>query len=139
MDMERIKTTLIRHEGLELKPYRCTSDKLTIGVGRNLDDRGITHTTAMQMLDEDIELSIEDLRRNLSWFDEMPEPVQEALINLAFNMGIVRLMQFRKTIAFLRDREWDKAATEMLDSRYATQVGRRADEVADMIRSAADA
>lgn len=139
MDMERIKTTLIRHEGLELKPYRCTSDKLTIGVGRNLDDRGITHTTAMQMLDEDIELSIEDLRRNLSWFDEMPEPVQEALINLTFNMGIVRLMQFRKTIAFLRDREWDKAATEMLDSRYATQVGRRADEVADMIRSAADA
>lgn len=139
MDMERIKTTLIRHEGLELKPYRCTSNKLTIGVGRNLDDRGITHTTAMQMLDEDIELSIEDLRRNLSWFDEMPEPVQEALINLAFNMGIVRLMQFRKTIAFLRDREWDKAATEMLDSRYATQVGRRADEVADMIRSAADA
>jgi lysozyme len=93
----------------------------------------------MQMLDEDIELSIEDLRRNLSWFDEMPEPVQEALINLAFNMGIVRLMQFRKTIAFLRDGEWDKAATEMLDSRYATQVGRRADEVADMIRSAADA
>ena len=139
MDMERIKTTLIRHEGLELKPYRCTSDKLTIGVGRNLDDRGITHTTAMQMLDEDIELSIEDLRRNLSWFDEMPEPVQEALINLTLNMGIVRLMQFRKTIAFLRDREWDKAATEMLDSRYATQVGRRADEVADMIRSAADA
>lgn len=139
MDMERIKTTLIRHEGLELKPYRCTSDKLTIGVGRNLDDRGITHTTAMQMLDEDIELSIEDLRRNLSWFDDMPEPVQEALINLTFNMGIVRLMQFRKTIAFLRDREWDKAATEMLDSRYATQVGRRADEVADMIRSAADA
>ena len=139
MDMERIKTTLIRHEGLELKPYRCTSDKLTIGVGRNLDDRGITHTTAMQMLDEDIELSIEDLRRNLSWFDEMPEPVQEALINRTFNMGIVRLMQFRKTIAFLRDREWDKAATEMLDSRYATQVGRRADEVADMIRSAADA
>lgn len=139
MDMERIKTTLIRHEGLELKPYRCTSDKLTIGVGRNLDDRGITHTTAMQMLDEDIELSIEDLRRNLSWFDEMPEPVQEALINLTFNMGIVRLMQFRKTIAFLRNREWDKAATEMLDSRYATQVGRRADEVADMIRSAADA
>ena len=139
MDMERIKTTLIRHEGLELKPYRCTSDKLTIGVGRNLDDRGITHTTAMQMLDEDIELSIEDLRRNLSWFDDMPEPVPEALINLTFNMGIVRLMQFRKTIAFLRDREWDKAATEMLDSRYATQVGRRADEVADMIRSAADA
>jgi len=135
MDMERIKTTLIRHEGIELKPYRCTSDKLTIGVGRNLDDNGITHTTAMQMLDEDITSAIEDLRRNMTWFDDAPGVIQEALVNLTFNMGIVRLMQFRKTLIYLREGAWLKAADELLDSRYATQVGRRAHEVADMIRS----
>lgn len=139
MDMDRIRTTLIRHEGIELKPYRCTSDKLTIGVGRNLDDNGISHETAMQMLTEDIDASIEDLRRNLNWFDEAPVPVQEALINLVFNMGIARLMQFRKTLIHLRNAKWEEAAVELLDSRYATQVGRRANEVADMIRSAADA
>lgn len=139
MDKERIKRTLIRHEGIELKPYRCTSDKLTIGVGRNLDDNGISQDTAMQMLEEDILSSVEDLRRNLNWFDDAPGVVQEALVNLAFNMGIVRLMQFRKTLINLRNGEWDKGADELLDSRYATQVGYRANEVADMIRSAADA
>jgi lysozyme len=66
-------------------------------------------------------------------------PVQEALVNLAFNMGMPNLMQFRKTLILLRDGAWDRAADELLDSRYATQVGYRAVEVADMIRSAADA
>jgi lysozyme len=139
MNMDRIRTTLIKHEGIELKPYRCTSDKLTIGVGRNLDDNGISHETAMQMLTEDIDAAVEDLRRNLSWFDAAPVPVQEALVNLAFNMGMPNLMQFRKTLILLRDGAWDRAADELLDSRYATQVGYRAVEVADMIRSAADA
>jgi len=137
--MQRIRTTLIRHEGVELKPYRCTSDKLTIGVGRNLDDNGISQETAMQMLTEDIDAAVEDLRRNLSWFDDTPVPVQEALVNLTFNMGMPNLMQFRKTLILLRDGAWDKGADELLDSRYATQVGYRAREVADMIRSAADA
>ena len=139
MNMDRIRTTLIKHEGIELKPYRCTSDKLTIGVGRNLDDNGISHETAMQMLTEDIDAAVEDLRRNLTWFDAAPVPVQEALVNLAFNMGMPNLMQFRKTLILLRDGSWGRAADELLDSRYATQVGYRAVEVADMIRSAADA
>lgn len=139
MNMDRIRTTLIKHEGIELKPYRCTSDKLTIGVGRNLDDNGISHETAMQMLTEDVDAAVEDLRRNLSWFDDAPVPVQEALVNLTFNMGMPNLMQFRKTLILLRDGAWDKAADELLDSRYATQVGYRANQVADMIRSAADA
>jgi lysozyme len=139
MDMDRIRKTLIRHEGIELKPYRCTSDKLTIGVGRNLDDNGISYDTAMQMLTEDIDAVLADLRRNLPWFDRSPEPVQEALINLTFNMGIARLMQFRKTLVFMRGEKWLEAADELLDSRYAAQVGQRAHEVADMIRSAANA
>ena len=52
MNIQRLRQQLIKHESIELKLYRCTSDKLTIGVGRNIEDRGITHETAMQMLDE---------------------------------------------------------------------------------------
>ena len=58
INMEKMREQLVKHEGLRLMPYRCTSDKLTIGVGRNLDDRGISEATAMQMLDEDINLSL---------------------------------------------------------------------------------
>jgi lysozyme len=66
----------------------------------------------------------------------MPQQVQEALVNLSFNMGIPRLMQFKKTLALLREGDFESAADELLDSRYAEQVGRRALEIADMIRTA---
>ena len=65
----------------------------------------------------------------------MPGPVQEALVNLVFNMGINRLMQFKKTLGYLRHGEFEEAADELLDSRYARQVPSRAQEVSDMIRS----
>jgi lysozyme len=135
MDMERVRKTLVRHEGLRLKPYKCTAGKLTIGVGRNLDDVGITEETAMTMLTEDIKNAISDLRKNFSWFETMPPIVQEALVNLAFNMGMGTLKQFVGTLGHLENRRWDKAATGLLDSRYARQVGKRAEEVADMIRA----
>tara|TARA_E500000305_G_C3920560_1_gene187893 strand:- start:178 stop:504 length:327 start_codon:yes stop_codon:yes gene_type:complete len=108
-------------------------------VGRNIEDRGITHETAMQMLDEDIDICINELQQTVSYWDELPERVQEGLINLCFNMGIKRLMAFKKTFGFLRVGMYDKAATELLDSRYANQVGQRAIEVADMIREGAEA
>jgi lysozyme len=52
--LERIQEQLVRHEGLRLKPYRCTAGKLTIGIGRNLDDRGISQKEAYAMLERDI-------------------------------------------------------------------------------------
>lgn len=138
MNMERLRLQITKHEGIELMPYRCTSDKLTIGVGRNLDDRGISHETAMQMLDEDIDICINELQQTVSYWDDLPERVQEALINLCFNMGISRLMAFKKTFGFLREGMYEKAADELLESRYANQVGQRAIDVANMIREGAE-
>jgi lysozyme len=120
-------------------PYRCTSDKLTIGVGHNIQDRGISHEIAMQMLDEDIDICINELQQTVSYWDDLPERVQEALINLCFNMGISRLMAFKKTFGFLREGMYEKAADELLESRYANQVGQRAIDVANMIREGAEA
>lgn len=134
MELERIKKTLVRHEGLVLDMYKCTAGCWTIGVGHNLESKGISEKVAHMMLIEDIEDAIIDLEKNISFFHEMPESVQEALVNLCFNLGISRLMQFKKTLAYLREKEWSKAADELLDSRYATQVKGRAVEVAEMIR-----
>ena len=138
MNMERLRLQITKHEGIELMPYRCTSDKLTIGVGRNIEDRGISHETAMQMLDEDIDICINELQQTVSYWDDLPERVQEALINLCFNMGISRLMAFKKTFGFLREGLYEKAADELLESRYANQVGQRAIDVANMIREGAE-
>jgi len=138
MNIQRLRQQLIKHESIELKPYRCTSDKLTIGVGRNIEDRGISHETAMQMLDEDIDICINELQQTLSYWNDLPSRVKEGLINLCFNMGISRLMAFKKTFGFLREGMYSKAADELLDSRYANQVGQRAVDVANMIRDGAN-
>tara|TARA_Y100000289_G_C3922707_1_gene151398 strand:+ start:452 stop:868 length:417 start_codon:yes stop_codon:yes gene_type:complete len=135
MNIGEIEKRLIEFEGLRLMPYRCTSNKLTIGVGRNIEDRGISVETAMQMLREDLELVIDELKRAIPGFDKMPETVQEALVDLAFNMGMPTLLTFKRALRALQAQEWDNAAEEILSSRYAKQVGRRAEIIADMIRS----
>ena len=136
MNLENIKSTLTKHEGLRLDLYQCTANANTIGVGHNLDAKGISPAVAALMLEEDIQDAIVDLEKNISGFEDMPEPVQEALVNLCFNMGIPRLLQFKKTLAYIREGKYKKASNELLDSRYANQVGYRAVEVAAMIRSA---
>jgi lysozyme len=90
---------------------------------------------AALLLEEDIQDAVADLEKNIRGFRELPEPIQEALVNLCFNMGIPRLLQFKKTLSLIQEGKYSKAANELLDSRYASQVGYRAVEVAQMIRS----
>lgn len=133
--LDRVRNRLIQEEGLKLQLYHCTAGKLTIGVGRNVEDRGITTDTAMQMLDEDIDICVGELQQNLSWYDDAPEKIQEVLIDLCFNMGINRLMGFVKTLHKLKTGQYKEAAVELLDSRYASSVPNRAKRNADIIAS----
>lgn len=133
--LDRVRKRLIAEEGLELQLYHCTAGKITIGVGRNVEDRGITHDTAMQMLDEDIDICVGELEKNLSWFADAPDKIQEVLIDLCFNMGINRLMGFVKTLHKLKTGAYKEAAVELLDSRYAASVPNRAKRNADIIAS----
>ena len=136
IDMKRMREQLILHEGLKLMPYRCTSDKLTIGVGRNLDDRGISEETAMQMLDEDINIVHGELLKAIPEFTSYPNVVQESLVDLAFNMGTPTLLKFKATLAALNAQQMCVASRELLDSRYARQVGQRAVTISENIRAA---
>ena len=136
MDMVRLRETITRHEGSRLQMYQDSLGIWTIGVGHNIQEKGISPKVMELMLDEDLEEAISELKRSVSFFSKMPQQVQEALVNLSFNLGIPRLMQFKKTLAYLRNGEFESAADELLDSRYAEQVGRRALEIADMIRTA---
>jgi lysozyme len=135
MNIEKVKDTLTRHEGLRLDLYQCSMGANTIGVGHNLDAKGISEAVAALLLEEDIQDAVADLEKNIRGFRELPTMVQEALVNLCFNMGIPRLLQFKKTLSLIQEGKYSKAANELLDSRYASQVGYRALDVAQMIRS----
>lgn len=127
---------LIRDEGLRLKPYVDTAGKTSIGVGRNLDDVGISNEEARAMLNADIDRTESGLRRSFSWFLTAPEPVQRGLTNMAFNVGVFRLMGFQKMLTALAAMDYETAAREALASKWATQVGDRAVRIAELFRSA---
>lgn len=125
---------LTRHEGLKLKPYRDTVGKLTIGVGRNLDDVGISVDEAMLLLDNDLDKAEQELQARFPITRHMTGPRYYALVNMAFNLGITRLAKFQRMWQAIGDDDWDRAAAEALDSKWARQVGTRAQEIAEMMR-----
>ena len=96
MDMVRLRETITRHEGSRLQMYQDSLGIWTIGVGHNIQEKGISPKVMELMLDEDLEEAISELKRSVSFFSKMPQQVQEALVNLSFNLGIPRLMQFKK-------------------------------------------
>jgi len=87
MNMEAAKTLIIEHEAYRKYPYRCSAGKLTIGMGRNIEDRGISPNEALMLLENDIKECAEDLREIFPTFDELPEKRQHALIDMRFNLG----------------------------------------------------
>jgi lysozyme len=133
--MDRIKEQLVRHEGLRLRPYRCTAGKLTIGIGRNLDDCGISQSEAYVMLINDIMNCEKQLQAKIpDIYNGLDEVRKSVLLNMCFNLGISGLLGFKNTLEFIKVGDWERAANNMLVSRWAKQVGRRAIELSELMR-----
>lgn len=136
---EALVSTLVNHlerdEGVKLAPYHDTVGKLTIGVGRNLDDVGISNEEARFLLMNDIKRTVKELNTSLAWWDGLPDNAKLALVNMAFNLGTSRLLGFKNMIKALYEGDFALAATEALDSKWAGQVGARAFRIAQLYRS----
>jgi lysozyme len=124
---------LIRDEGLRLKPYVDSVGKLTIGVGRNLTDVGISEAEAHVLLAADIMSAERVLDRFTPWWRGLTEDRQRVMINMAFNLGL-NLLEFRRTLAFIESGQYEKAADAMLESKWAQQVGPRAVRLAERMK-----
>ena len=120
-------------EGLKLKPYRCTAGKLTIGYGRNLEDRGITIAEAEYLLQNDVECFHAQLSK-FPAFAKLNEARQAVLINMAFNLGVDGLRNFKMMWAAISLDNYQGAAVQMLQSKWAGQVGERAKRLAEIMR-----
>lgn len=135
MTTEALRQQLIRDEGLRLKPYRDTVGKLTIGVGRNLEDVGISAEEAEVLLANDLARVSTSVTTALPWVWELDEPRQGVLYNMAFNLGTRGLLEFRRMLRSLEAHEYHAAAAELLDSTYAGQVGARAQRLARQLET----
>jgi lysozyme len=134
MNLQELKAQLVRHEGMVLKVYRDSLGIPTIGVGRNLQDVGVSEDEAMLLLDNDLLGVFNDLDRYCPWWRGMSETRQMVLADMCFNMGIKRLMGFLKTLSAMQGGRYEVAAVEMLDSKWAKQVGKRAQTLSEMMK-----
>ena len=129
---------LRKHEGVEKYAYKCTADKVTIGVGRNIDKSGgmgLSDDEIDYLLSNDIKRVSAELIRAFPWYSELDEVRKDAMIDMCFNMGLPRLSKFKNSLAAMTNGDYDIAALEFLDSNWAKQVGSRSITITDMIRS----
>jgi lysozyme len=170
MDIEKLKEELERDEGRRDRPYKCPAGKWTVGVGWNLEARGLPcglvylvdggecmklasiagpyaavklaeagftipdlHIDAL--LERSIEAATVDARALVHDFENLSDDRQRAFVNMAFNLGRQRMAGFRKMLAAAKRYDWAECSQQMLDSKWARQVGSRADRLAAMVLS----
>lgn len=150
LDIAEMINRLILHEGLKLNPYKDTKGLLTIGIGRCIEtnpftyeeikavgdwQNGITRNAAYMLCKNDIIRCINELKKNISFFEKLDQERQYVLIDMCFNMGINKLLCFKKMLSALGIGNYNKAAEEILNSSYAKQVGKRADRLSNCIKT----
>lgn len=132
--MIQLRNLLIKHEGIKGKVYYDTEGIATIGIGRNLEDVGVSVDEAMLMLDNDIKRVLYQCWHEFRWFADLSEDRQCVVASMVFNLGLEGFMKFKKMIAAIEREDFTEAACQMVDSKWATQVKGRAVELATMMK-----
>jgi len=138
MDRERLAAQLRLHEGVEHKPYKCTAGYLTIGVGRNIEERGLSDDEINYLLNNDVNIATDELVATFDWYADLNPIRQRVVVDMVFNLGMPRFKQFKNMIAALEEGDWTEASDQMMDSRWAEQVGLRASRLATMMETGED-
>lgn len=133
-ELTKEEQLLVKHEGLRLKPYRCTAGKLTIGVGRNLDANGISKEEAYALMRNDLARCKAQVE-TLGMPDDLGEVRTAVLVNMCFNLGFAGLKSFKNTLNLIRNRKFKEAAKAMGESKWAWQVGNRAHTLRKMMET----
>jgi len=121
-ERQHLISQLMAHEGLRLKPYTDAVGKLTIGVGRNLTDKGLSSQEAMLLLDHDVDEAVTDCA-TFPWFVTLDSVRQRAIVDLRFNLGPGGFRLFKHLIAAMAQQDYTRAARELVASKWFGQVG----------------
>ncbi len=154
---EDLYLQILGHEDSRPYPYKDTAGHLTIGIGYNLDDLDnqkvlakmgynvkevrsgkirLTEPVIRELYDTSVAKATKDANKWIPNLSEQPENVQKAVIDMSFNLGATKLNGFVKTREALINKDYKEAAKQMMDSKWAKQVGKRANTLSDMVRSA---
>lgn len=146
--MSKLIEMLERHEGLRLKPYKCTANKHTVFIGRNYEDnpfttdeltlilsKGCTKEVAYEICSNDVRRIKKELVKRLDFFSTLDEVRQAALIDMAFQMGVGGLLGFKKMIEASRQKDWLMACLHAKDSMWGRTFINRSTEILKMLET----
>ena len=123
-------------EGYRSSVYLDTLEKPTIGYGFLIDSLELQEDICQLILMRKLEKLIKTIKFNFKWFDDMPEKIQDVVINICYQLGVSGFSKFKKTIQFMKNKQWDKASIEMLDSKWAReQTPQRALRLSETVKS----
>ena len=147
MNIDQLRETLKIDEGVKYEIYNDHLGYPTFGIGHLVvesdEEHGkpvgtpITEDRVNTVFDKDVAVMVDEAKKIFPNLDTLPEEAQQVIVNMTFNMGRPRLSQFKKFIAGVNAGDWNKAAVEMMDSRWAKQVGARAERLRDRIKALA--
>lgn len=120
-------------EGFRGQPYKCTADKLTIAFGRNLEANPLTEDEGTYLLKNDLEI-VENKLDGRDFFEKLNSVRKDVIINMTFNIGLGGILRFKNMIKAILDDDYEHAANEMLNSKWARQVGARAERLAKKMK-----
>jgi lysozyme len=126
---------LMVEEGFRSRLYKCPAGKQTIGFGYNLDDTPITYEDALYLLESAVNRADESLQSTFSFYPTLSDGRKEAMLNMVYCMGANRLKRFKRMITALEKGDYDKAADEVLNSKFHTTHKARAERIAEQVRN----
>jgi lysozyme len=132
---KKLKELLFDHEDYKQFPYSDTTGHLTIGIGRNLSTRGISISEAFQFLDDDILYFSPKLSSLFPFFDGLDDNRQIVLIDMCFNVGINGLLNFKDMLEAIKNKDWQKASEEIINSKAAEQCPNRYQKLAYIMKT----
>jgi len=123
------------HEGFRSRVYQCTEGHDTIGFGFKVADLELDLDLAEEILVRKLEHLIRRVKNRFSWVSKAPEPIQEVVYNMCYQMGVSGFSKFKKTIQYLIDKDYENASREMLDSRWSRQTPNRSIELSNIVKA----
>lgn len=143
MNIDKLREQLKIDEGVKYEIYRDHLGYLTFGIGHLITEKDpeygqpvkteVSADRVNEVFNADVQLYINETKKVFSDLESKPETIQLVLVNMCFNLGAPRLSNFKKFIAAINDQQWSEAAVEMMDSRWARQVGPRAERLRDVV------
>ena len=131
--MEKLKKAILESEGYSPKAYHCTEGHLTIGIGFKVDDLYLSKEVCDIILEEKLLQFMKEIEKNASWVEDMPLNIKDVILEMCYQMGVPSFLRFRKTIALFKQRDFEGASVEMLDSLWAKQTPNRAKKLSMIV------